>query len=86
MYNYLYKDLAGITVTSRISDVENCQHIDILYQSVLSTVDNFVLYIWYLIFIIQQDFLVTQLSMIRTVCPNSYPFYCTSSCLYRSYI
>lgn len=63
MYNYLYKDLAGITVTSRISHVENCQRVDILYQSVLSTVDNFVLYIWYLIFIIQQEFLVTQLTI-----------------------
>jgi hypothetical protein len=63
MYNYLYKDLAGIRVTSRISCVQNCQHMDILYQSVLSTVDNFVLYIWYLIFIIQQDFLVTQLTI-----------------------
>jgi hypothetical protein len=52
MCDYLYKALAGNT---RISYVENCQHIDILYQPVLSIVDNFVLYIWYLIFIIQQD-------------------------------
>lgn len=33
MYDYLYESLADITVTHRISYVENCQHIDILYQS-----------------------------------------------------
>lgn len=33
MYDYLYKALADITITHRLSYVENCQHIDILYQS-----------------------------------------------------
>jgi hypothetical protein len=75
VYDYLYKALAGITVTSRLSYVENCQHIDILHQSVLSIVDNFVLYIWYLIFIIQQDgfrfscdSIHCSLVLLKTVC------------------